>query len=65
VSCDFGLESCDAGRHAALLKAVDEARVAAEAAFRDVETTRTGGAAEDESSITRAAEAAGCREPWW
>jgi hypothetical protein len=65
VSCNFGLESCDQGRHAELLKAVDEARVAAEAAFRDVETTRTGGAAEDEGSITRAAETAGCREPWW
>ena len=65
VSCDFGLESCDAARHTALLKAVDEARVAAEAAFRDMETTRTGGASEDEGSITRAAEAAGCREPWW
>jgi hypothetical protein len=65
VSCNFGLESCDDGRHAGLLKAVDEARVAAEAAFRDVETTRTGGAAEEEGSITRAADAAGCREPWW
>jgi hypothetical protein len=65
VSCNFGLESCDPARHAELLKAVDEARLAAEAAFRDVETTRTGGAAEDEGSITRAADAAGCREPWW
>jgi len=64
VSCNFGLETCDADRHAALAKAVDEARVAAEGAFRDYETARTADA-EDADTLASAAEGAGCREPWW
>lgn len=63
--CNFGLEPCDEGKHATLLKTVDEARLAAEAAFHDLEATRTGGAADEADALTRAAEAAGCREPWW
>jgi hypothetical protein len=65
VSCNFGLESCDDAKHAALAKAVDEARLAAETAFHEMELSRTGGAAEEAGDITRAAESAGCREPWW
>ncbi len=65
VSCNFGLEVCDAAKQAALAKAVDEARLAAETAFHDLETARTGGASEEADALTRAAEAAGCREPWW
>jgi hypothetical protein len=65
VSCNFGLEKCDAGRQAALAKAVDEARLAAETAFHELESTRTGGANDEADALTRAAEAAGCREPWW
>lgn len=65
ASCNFGLTSCDAAQHAKLLKTVDEARVAAENAFHDVESTRTGGAADAADDISRAAETAGCREPWW
>jgi hypothetical protein len=65
ASCNFGLESCDEAKHASLLKTVDEARLAAESAFRDLETIRTGGAADEAEALTHAAESAGCREPWW
>lgn len=65
ASCNFGLEACDDGKTAELVKTVDAARVAAEAAFRDLETARTGGAAEEIDALNRAAESAGCREPWW
>jgi hypothetical protein len=64
VSCNFGLEACSDTRHAALAKSVDEARVAAEAAFHDLEDARTADA-EDADAIARAAATAGCREPWW
>jgi hypothetical protein len=64
VSCNFGLEACDEARHASLAKAVDEARLAAEAAFHDLEAARTADT-EDADAISRAADAAGCREPWW
>ncbi len=64
VSCNFGLEVCDGAKHAALAKSVDEARLAAEGAFHDLETARTADA-EDADALTRAAESAGCREPWW
>ncbi len=64
VSCNFGIEVCDDARHASLAKAVDEARVAAESAFQELETARTGTADEAEP-LRAAAEAAGCREPWW
>jgi hypothetical protein len=65
ASCNFGLEPCDDAKQAALVKGVDEARRSVESAFHSVETTRTGGAADEAEAITRAAEAAGCREPWW
>jgi hypothetical protein len=65
ASCNFGLDSCDDTKTAGLVKTVDEARVAAEAAFHELESTRTGGAADEADALTRAAEAAGCREPWW
>jgi len=65
ASCNFGLEPCDDARQAALVKGVDDARRSVESAFHSVESTRTGGAAEEADAITRAAEAAGCREPWW
>lgn len=64
VSCNFGLEVCDDARQAALARSVDEARVAAEAAFQELETARTGTADEAEP-LRAAADAAGCREPWW
>jgi hypothetical protein len=64
VSCNFGLETCDEARHASLAKSVDEARLAAEAAFHDLEAARTADA-EEADAISRAADAAGCREPWW
>jgi hypothetical protein len=64
VSCNFGLEACDEAKHAALRKSIDEARVAAEEAFRDLETARTS-ATDEADALTRAATSAGCREPWW
>jgi hypothetical protein len=64
VSCNFALEACDEGKHAALLKRVDEARATSESAFHEVESARTADPA-DADAIQRAAEAAGCREPWW
>jgi hypothetical protein len=64
LGCNFGLEVCDAGRQAALGKAVDEARVDAENTFRDLETARTADP-EDADTITRAAQSAACLEPWW
>ena len=65
ASCNFGLEPCDDAKQAALVKGVDEARLKVEAAFHAVESARTGGGAEEADGITRAAETAGCREPWW
>jgi hypothetical protein len=65
VSCNFALEVCDEARQTALAKSVDEARVAAEAAFHELDLARTGGAAEEADALDRAAAAAGCREPWW
>ncbi len=64
VSCNFGLETCDDARQVALARAVDEARLAAEAAFLELETARTGTADEAEP-LRSAADAAACREPWW
>jgi hypothetical protein len=64
VSCNFALESCDDAKQASLAKAVDEARIASESAFHEVESARTADAA-DAEAIHHAAEAAGCREPWW
>jgi hypothetical protein len=64
VSCNFALEGCDHAKHASLVKSVDEARVAAEEAFHEMESARTADAA-DADAIQHAAEAAGCREPWW
>jgi hypothetical protein len=64
VSCNFGLEACDSAKHASFVKSVDEARVAAESAFHEMESARTADAA-DAEAIHHAAEAAGCREPWW
>lgn len=64
VSCNFGLETCDEARHAALAKSVDETRMAAESAFHDLEVARTNDV-EDAAALGQAADAAGCREPWW
>ena len=64
VSCDFGLERCDGGKRAELLKSVDEARVAVEGSFRELEMIRTG-LPEESANLARSSEAAGCREPWW
>ncbi len=64
VSCNFGLEACDDAKHAALIKSVDEARVAAEGAFHEMESARTADG-DDAEAIQHAAETAGCREPWW
>jgi hypothetical protein len=64
VSCNVGLEKCDPAKHAELAKAVDDARFAAEAAFRDFETARTADAA-DADDLAQAATGSGCREPWW
>ena len=47
------------------MKTVDEARLAAEVAFRALESARTGGAVDEADALSRAAESAGCREPWW
>ncbi|MFT3766051.1 MAG: hypothetical protein QM820_11120 [Minicystis sp.] len=65
ASCNFGLEACDDAKTAGLVKTVDEARVAAERAYHELEEVRTGGAADEADALTRAAEAAACREPWW
>lgn len=65
VSCNFGIEACDAARAAALVKALDEAAKAAEGAFHQLDHARTGAAIEAADEITRAADNAGCREPWW
>jgi hypothetical protein len=64
VSCNFDLETCDEARHTALAKSVDEARVAAESAFHDLEAARTTDV-EDTVALGQAADAAACREPWW
>lgn len=64
ATCNFGLEPCDDAKHAQLLKTVDEARHAAEAAYRDLESVRTA-VADEADALTRSAETAGCREPWW
>ncbi len=64
VSCNFGLEACDDAKHAALAKSVDEARLAAESAFHELEAARTDDE-EDADALRRAADAVACREPWW
>jgi hypothetical protein len=64
VSCNFGLEACDEAKHAALAKAVDEARLSAETAFHELDAARSA-AGDEGSAITHAADSAGCREPWW
>lgn len=63
--CNFGIEACDATRTAELLKALDDTRIAAESAFRDLDHARTGAAIDASDEISRAADQAGCREPWW
>lgn len=65
INCNFGLLTCDEGKTAGLKKSVDESRVAAESAFHDLDLARTGGAVEDAAALDKAAEQAGCREPWW
>jgi hypothetical protein len=39
--------------------------VAAEAAYHAMDLARTGAGAAEGWAIGRAAETAGCREPWW
>lgn len=65
INCSFGLETCDAARASGLEKSVDESRLAAEAAYHELDLARTGGAVDEVDALTRAAEQAGCREPWW
>jgi len=64
-ACNFGLEVCDDAKQAELAKAVDAARVDAETAYQTLDGARVGAAASEASSLTQAADSAGCREPWW
>ena len=43
MSCNFGLEVCDDAKQVALARSVDEARLAAESAFHELETARVVG----------------------
>ena len=65
INCSFGLEVCDEAKVEALKKSVDDARVAAESAYHDLDLARTGGAVDEIDALTKAAEQSGCREPWW
>jgi hypothetical protein len=65
INCSFGLETCDEARTASLNKLVDGSRLAAEAAFHELDLARTGGAVAETDALAKAAEQAGCREPWW
>jgi hypothetical protein len=65
INCSFGLETCDDARNEALKKSVDDARVAAESTYHDLDLARTGGAVDEIDALARAAEQSGCREPWW
>ncbi len=65
INCSFGLETCDDTKPEALKKSVDDARVAAESAYHDLDLARTGGAVDEIDALAKAAEQSGCREPWW
>jgi len=65
INCSFGLETCDDAKTTGLKKSVDDARTAAEVAYHELDLARTGGAADEGDALTKAAEQAGCREPWW
>ncbi len=65
INCSFGLETCDDARASGLEKSVDVSLVAAEAAYHELDLARTGGAIDELDALARAAEQAGCREPWW
>jgi hypothetical protein len=65
INCSFGLETCDDARASGLKKSVDDSLVAAEAAYHELDLARTGGAIDELDALARAAEQAGCREPWW
>jgi hypothetical protein len=65
INCSFGLETCDEAKTTGLKKSVDDARTAAEAAYHELDLARTGGAADESDALNKAAEQAGCREPWW
>jgi hypothetical protein len=65
VSCAFELESCAPDKLAEATAAVDDGMVAAAAAWDAFDTARTGAASAFAGELTDAAQAAGCREPWW
>jgi hypothetical protein len=65
INCSFGLVTCDEDRIDGLKKSVDDARLAAESAYHALDLARTGGAVDDADALAKAAEQAGCREPWW
>jgi hypothetical protein len=65
INCSFGLETCNDARASGLEKSVDESRLAAEAAYHELDLARTGGAVAEADALAKAAEQVGCREPWW
>ncbi len=65
INCNFAIEACDEAKTSGLKKSVDDARTAAEVAYHDLDLARTGGAADEADALTKAAEQASCREPWW
>jgi hypothetical protein len=65
VSCGFGLEACANGRAQQLAAELDAALAQASVAWDGFDTARTGAANAASSSLSSAADSAGCREPWW
>jgi hypothetical protein len=65
INCSFELTRCDVAKMDTLVKNLDVALGIAEAAYHELDLARTGAAAEEGFALSRAADGAGCREPWW
>jgi hypothetical protein len=65
IRCAFGIEVCDKDKIAALTKANDDARAAAEAAHIRLHLAMSGPAASAKGEIEQAIAARECESPWW
>lgn len=65
IKCAFGVESCDAGKVAALSKASDDSRAAIEQAYIRLHLAISGPAAAAKGEVDQAMLARECEPPWW
>lgn len=65
LACAFGLETCDEQKLAVTGKKLDEARVSGEAAWPKAVVALASLPRAQRTGAEKAAELAGCREPWW